>query len=58
MDATGSLVHQQQLMREIVRSHLDGAMRQPNPMPEDPLRVAGLLGHRQAERTGVLEPSA
>jgi hypothetical protein len=45
-------------MREIVRPHLEGAMRQPNPLPEDPLRVAGLLGHRQAERTGVLEPSA
>src|SRR6266571_7551499 len=58
MDATESLVQQQQRMREIVRPHLDGAMRQPNPLPEDPLRVAGLLGHRQAERTGVLEPSA
>ena len=58
MDATESLVQQQQRMREIVRPHLEGAMRQPNPMPEDPLRVAGLLGHRQAERKGVLEPTA
>jgi dTMP kinase len=57
MDATESLVRQQQLMREIVRPHLEGALRQPNPLPEDPLRVAGLLGHRQAERTGLLEPS-
>jgi hypothetical protein len=45
-------------MREMVRPHLEGAMRQPNPAPEDPLRVAGLLGHQQAERKGVLEPSA
>jgi dTMP kinase len=55
MDATESLVRQQQLMREIIRPHLDGAMRQPNPAPEDPLRVAGLLGHRQAEHKGALE---
>jgi dTMP kinase len=54
MDATESLIHQQQRMREIVRPHLDGAMRQPNPPPEDPLHVAGLLGHRQAEHTGAL----
>src|SRR6266852_6380219 len=54
MDATESLIHQQQRMREIVRPYLDGAMRQPNPPPEDPLRVAGLLGHRQAEHTGAL----
>lgn len=51
MDATESLVQQQQRMRKIVRPYLDGAMRQPNPLPEDPLRVAGLLGHAQAERT-------
>jgi dTMP kinase len=57
MDANETLVRQQQLMREMVRPHLEGAMRQPNPAPEDPLRVAGLLGHHQAERTGVLEPS-
>ena len=44
MDATESLVQQQQRMREIVRPYLDGAMRLPNPAPEDPLRVAGLLG--------------
>jgi dTMP kinase len=55
MDATESLVHQQQRMREIVRPHLDNAMRQPNPAPVDPLHVAGLLGHRQAERQGLLE---
>jgi dTMP kinase len=58
MDATETLVRQQQLMRELVRPHLEGAMRQPSPAPEDPLRVAGLLGHHQAERTGVLESSA
>jgi dTMP kinase len=55
MDATESLVHQQQRMRAIVRPYLEGAMRQPSPAPEDPLRVAGLLGHSQAERTGALE---
>jgi dTMP kinase len=55
MDATESLVHQQQRMREVVRMHLDGAMRQPNPVPVDPLHVAGLLGHRQAEREGLQE---
>jgi dTMP kinase len=51
LDATESLVHQQQRMREIVRPLLEGAMRQPNPLPEDPLRVAGLLGHAQSERS-------
>ncbi len=58
MDATETLVRQQQHMRELVRPHLEGAMKQPNPAPEDPLHVAGLLGHRQAERKGVLEPGA
>jgi dTMP kinase len=58
MDATESLVQQQQRMREIVRPHLDGAMRQPNPAPEDALRVAGLLGHQQAEQKGILGPTA
>ncbi len=57
MDATESLVQQQQRMREIVRPHLEGAMRQPNPSPEDALRVAGLLGHQQAERQGALGPT-
>jgi dTMP kinase len=57
LDATESLVQQQQRMREIVRPHLEGAMRQPNPSPEDALRVAGLLGHQQAERTGILGPT-
>jgi hypothetical protein len=55
MDATESLVQQQQRMRELVRPHLQGAMRQPNPAPEDPLRVAGLLGHQQSERLEALE---
>jgi dTMP kinase len=50
VDATESLVHQQQRMREMVRPYLDGAMLQPNPAPADPLRVAGLLGHQKAER--------
>jgi len=57
MDATESLVQQQQRMREIVRPHLGGALRQPNPSPEDALRVAGLLGHQQAERQGALGPT-
>jgi dTMP kinase len=55
MDATESLVQQQQRMREIVRPYLEGAMRQPNPAPADALHVAGLLGHQQAER--AVEPS-
>ncbi|MGI9147567.1 MAG: dTMP kinase [Chloroflexota bacterium] len=58
MDATESLVQQQQRMREIVRPHLEGAMRLPSPAPDDALRVAGLLGHRQAERKGILGPQA
>jgi len=53
-----AMQEQQQRMREIVRPHLDGAMRQPNPSPEDALRVAGLLGHQQAERKGILGPTA
>lgn len=55
MDATQSLVYQQRRMRELVRPHLDGAMRQPNPSPVDPLHAAGLLGHQQAEYQGRLE---
>ena len=58
MDATESLVRQQQRMREIVRPHLEGAMRLPQPRTEDTLHVAGLLGHRQAEGRGSLEASA
>jgi dTMP kinase len=58
MDATESLVQQQQRMREIVRPHLDGAMRLPNPPVADAWQVASLLGHSQAERTGRLEPGA
>ena len=50
--------HLQPRMREIVRPHLEGALRLPNPAPEDPLRVAGLLGHHQAERIGALGPTA
>jgi dTMP kinase len=55
IDATESLVQQQQRMRELVRPHLDGAMRLPNPAPADPWHVASLLGHQQAERQGLLE---
>jgi dTMP kinase len=58
MDATESLIHQQQRMRELVRPHLDGAMRQPNPAPVDPWHVASLLGHHQAEQEGLVEPTA
>jgi dTMP kinase len=58
MDATESLVHQQQRMREMVRPYLEGMMRQPNPAPVDPVHVAGLLGHQQAERQGALESTA
>ena len=56
MDATESLIHQQQRMREMVRPHLDGAMRLPNPPTADAWQVASLLGHNQAERRPVLEP--
>jgi dTMP kinase len=55
MDATESLVRQQQRMREIVRPHLDGAMRLPNPPPSDAMQVVSLLGHSQAEGHGLLE---
>ena len=57
MDATESLIHQQQRMRELVRPHLEGAMRQPNPAPADPWHVASLLGHQQAEHPGLVEPT-
>jgi dTMP kinase len=56
MDATESLIQQQQRMREMVRPHLDGAMRLPNPPSADPWQVASLLGHSQAERRPRLEP--
>jgi dTMP kinase len=54
IDATESLVRQQQRMRELVRPHLDDAMRLPNPAPTDPWQVASLIGHRQAEGQGML----
>jgi hypothetical protein len=57
MDATETLIHQQQHMRELVRPHLEGAMRQPNPTPVDPWHVASLLGHRQAEHKGLADPT-
>jgi dTMP kinase len=50
VDATQSLVAQQQHMRAIVRPHLDGAMRAPAMPLGDPLRVVGRLGHNLAER--------
>lgn len=50
MDATESLIRQQQRMREIVRPHLNGAVRLPNPPMADAWQVASLLGHSQAER--------
>jgi dTMP kinase len=56
MDATESLIHQQQRMRELVRPHLDSAMRLPNLPPANPWQVASLLGHSQAERNGLPEP--
>jgi dTMP kinase len=56
LDATESLIHQQQRMRELVRPHLEGAMRQPNPAPVDPWHVASLLGHHQSEHSGAVEP--
>jgi dTMP kinase len=56
MDATESLIHQQQRMREIVRTRLEGAMRLPNPPAADAWQVASLLGHTRAERRPALEP--
>jgi dTMP kinase len=55
VDATESLIHQQQRMREVVRTHLDGAMRLPNPPAADAWQVASLIGHSQAERTPILD---
>jgi dTMP kinase len=57
MDATESLIHQQQRMRETVRGYLEGAMRLPNPAPADPLHVAGLIGHHQSETHELAEPA-
>jgi len=51
IDATQTLVAQQQRMRELVRPHLDGAMRTPETTSGDPLRVVGLLGHHMAEKS-------
>ena len=56
IDATRSLVDQQQQMREFVRPHLEGAMRAPEVSLGDPLRVVGLLGHSMAERTTTSAP--
>jgi dTMP kinase len=56
MDATESLIHQQQRMREIVREHLNGAMRLPNLPPADSWQVASLLNHAQVERRELVEP--
>jgi dTMP kinase len=50
MDATQSLVAQQQQMRDLVRLHLEGAMRASTPQTGDPWRVVGLLGHSVAEQ--------
>jgi len=50
IDATASLVDQQQAMREAVRPHLEGAMHAPEIATGEPLQIAGLLGHRLAER--------
>jgi len=57
IDATRSLVDQQQQMREIVRPHLEGAMRAPELSLGDPVRVVGLLGHTMAERTTTTSPN-
>jgi dTMP kinase len=50
IDATTSLVAQQQRMRDMVRPHLEGATRAPETAAGEPLQVVGLLGHRLAER--------
>src|SRR5205085_2092534 len=50
IDATQSLIAQQQQMRDLVRVHLEGAMRASEPVASDPRRVVGLLGHQVAEQ--------
>ncbi|HEY3063738.1 MAG TPA: thymidylate kinase [Chloroflexota bacterium] len=50
IDATQSLVAQQQHMRDIVRAHLEGAMCAPERFTGDPRRVVGMLGHQVAEQ--------
>jgi dTMP kinase len=54
IDATLSLVAQQQQMRDIVRPHLDGAMSAPELALGEPLQVVRLLGHSLSEKR--LEP--
>ena len=49
MDATDSLVSQQQLMRELVRPHLEGVARTSGAGLGDALKVAGLMGHYLGE---------
>lgn len=49
MDATDTLVNQQQRMREIVRPRLDGVMKADGGGLRDALKVAELLGHYLAE---------
>jgi dTMP kinase len=49
LDATQTLVDQQQQMRELVRPHLEGAMRAPDTNG-DPRRVVGQMGHQLSER--------
>jgi dTMP kinase len=55
MDATESLVRQQQRMREIVRPYLEGMLRQPSPPHLDSAQ-AGILGHSQVEHATALGP--
>jgi dTMP kinase len=50
VDATQSLVDQQEQMREIVRPLLEDAMRAPEVGLGDPLRGVGMLGHTLAEQ--------
>ncbi|MBV9324383.1 MAG: thymidylate kinase [Chloroflexi bacterium] len=56
LDATESLIHQQQRMREMVRPYLEGALRLPNPSPADSLHAAGRIGHQQSESRELAEP--
>jgi dTMP kinase len=50
IDATQTLVDQQQQMRELVRPHLEGAMRAPETNVGDPRRIVGRMGHQLSER--------
>jgi dTMP kinase len=52
MDATESVVRQQQTMRRMVRPHLDGVMRTDHGRVRDALRESGLVGRYVKDTSG------